>query len=55
MKVTRCAIPELLLIEPQIYGDSRGTFLETYNERAFAALGCGNTSSRITFRLRSAT
>lgn len=39
MKVTRCAIPELLLIEPQIYGDSRGTFLETYNERAFAALG----------------
>ncbi len=39
MKVTRCAIPELLLIEPQIHGDSRGTFLETYNERAFAAAG----------------
>lgn len=39
MKVTHCAIPELLLIEPRIYCDNRGAFLETYNERAFAAAG----------------
>jgi dTDP-4-dehydrorhamnose 3,5-epimerase len=28
-----------MIVEPQVYGDSRGAFLETYNERAFAALG----------------
>lgn len=39
MKVARCAIPDVLIIEPQVYRDSRGAFLETYNERAFAAAG----------------
>jgi dTDP-4-dehydrorhamnose 3,5-epimerase len=27
------------MVEPQVYRDNRGVFLETYNERAFAALG----------------
>lgn len=39
MKVVSCAIPNVLIVEPQVYGDNRGEFLETYNERAFAALG----------------
>ena len=39
MKVVPCVIPDVLILEPQVYGDSRGAFLETYNERAFAALG----------------
>jgi len=39
VKVVACAIPDVLMVEPQAYRDSRGAFLETYNERAFAALG----------------
>lgn len=32
-------IEGLILIEPTIYGDSRGFFMETYSERDFAELG----------------
>lgn len=38
MKVTRTAIPDVLLIEPTVYGDERGFFFESYNERRFAEL-----------------
>ncbi len=30
-------LPGLVLIEPAVYGDDRGTFFESYNRRAFAA------------------
>ncbi len=36
MQVTRTAIPEVLVIEPKVFGDDRGFFYESYNERAFA-------------------
>lgn len=36
MKVTPTAIADVLLIEPQVFGDARGFFFESYNERAFA-------------------
>lgn len=36
MKIVRSEIRELLAIEPQVFGDDRGFFLESYNERAFA-------------------
>lgn len=36
MKVTPTAIPDVLLIEPQVFGDARGFFFESYNERTFA-------------------
>lgn len=36
MKITPTAIPDVLLIEPQVFGDERGFFFESYNERAFA-------------------
>lgn len=39
MKVVPCAIPDLLLVEPQVYRDNRGAFLESYNQRVFASLG----------------
>ena len=39
MNVVRCAIPDVLLIEPRVFPDSRGDFLETYNERTFAQAG----------------
>ncbi len=36
MIVTRSEIPEVLLIEPKLFGDSRGFFFESYNRREFA-------------------
>jgi len=30
------AIPDVLIIEPKVFGDARGFFFESYNERAFA-------------------
>jgi dTDP-4-dehydrorhamnose 3,5-epimerase len=35
MKVTPTNIPDVLIIEPQVYGDDRGFFYESFNERAF--------------------
>ena len=35
MKVTRTEIPDVLIIEPQVFGDARGFFLESWNEEAF--------------------
>jgi len=35
MKATRLAIPDLVLLEPKVFGDARGFFLESYNQRVF--------------------
>jgi len=35
MKVTPAAIPDVLLLEPKVFGDGRGFFLESYNHRVF--------------------
>jgi len=35
MKVIRTEIPEVLLLEPKVFGDARGFFLESYNKRVF--------------------
>jgi dTDP-4-dehydrorhamnose 3,5-epimerase len=35
MKVTPCAIADVLLIEPRVFGDDRGFFFESFNARAF--------------------
>jgi len=35
MKVTPLAIPAILLIEPKVFGDERGFFFESFNQRAF--------------------
>jgi dTDP-4-dehydrorhamnose 3,5-epimerase len=37
MKVTPTALPEVLLVEPRVFGDTRGFFYESFNQRAFAA------------------
>lgn len=39
MKITATAIPELKIIEPKVFGDARGFFFESYNERALSSLG----------------
>jgi dTDP-4-dehydrorhamnose 3,5-epimerase len=33
------SVPGLIILEPRVFGDHRGFFLESYNERAFADLG----------------
>jgi dTDP-4-dehydrorhamnose 3,5-epimerase len=33
------SLPGLLILEPRVFGDERGFFLESYNERVFAGLG----------------
>lgn len=35
MKVTPTALPEVLLLEPQVFGDERGYFFESHNQREF--------------------
>ncbi len=37
MKVTPTALPEVLVIEPQVFGDARGFFFESFNRRALRA------------------
>ncbi|HET98109.1 MAG TPA: dTDP-4-dehydrorhamnose 3,5-epimerase [Desulfurivibrio alkaliphilus] len=39
MKFTPTAIPEVILIEPQVFGDERGFFMETWHAEKFAAAG----------------
>lgn len=39
MKFTPCAIPDIILIEPAVYGDERGFFMETWQEQRFAEAG----------------
>lgn len=39
MKVTGCDIAGLLVIEPKVFGDARGFFLETWNEHRYREAG----------------
>ena len=35
MRVTPTAIPDVLIIEPKVYGDARGFFYESFNQKEF--------------------
>jgi len=39
MQILRTSIPEILILEPKVFGDERGFFMETYQARQFADLG----------------
>lgn len=39
MNIIKTAIPDVLILEPKIYGDIRGFFFESYNKRALADIG----------------
>ena len=39
IKVTPCPIEGLYIIEPAVHGDSRGYFMETYNQKDMAEAG----------------
>ena len=39
MKFTKLEIPDVILIEPRVFGDARGFFLESYRNNLFAGNG----------------
>ena len=36
MNIVRTAIPDVLILEPKVFGDSRGFFFESWNENTFS-------------------
>ena len=49
MKVTQTGIPGLILIEPDIHGDTRGYFSEAFNEAEFDARVCPLVGRKVKF------
>lgn len=43
MKKIETRLPGVYILEPLVFGDQRGYFMETYSTRAFAELGITNT------------
>ena len=43
MRFTPMAVPDVLLVEPELFGDERGFFMETWHAAKFAAAGVGAT------------
>jgi dTDP-4-dehydrorhamnose 3,5-epimerase len=39
MRIVETLLPDVLVIEPKVFGDSRGFFLESYNQRSMAEIG----------------
>lgn len=39
VSVLKTTLPGVLVLEPRVFGDERGYFLESYNEQAFAEAG----------------
>ncbi|AHI29131.1 dTDP-4-dehydrorhamnose 3,5-epimerase [Marinobacter similis] len=39
MKIIETSIPDVKLIEPKVFGDERGFFMETWNEHTFRKIG----------------
>ena len=43
MHIIETDIPDLLIIEPKVFGDDRGFFMESWNEQTFAEAGLDQT------------
>jgi len=39
MNVIETGLPDVLILEPKVFGDERGFFMESYNRQRFAELG----------------
>ena len=39
LKVTPTALPGVVILEPRVFGDERGFFFESYNEKTFTEVG----------------
>lgn len=42
MKKTETNLPGVFIIEPEVFGDNRGYFMETYSKRVFEEMGINN-------------
>lgn len=40
MKITKTEIPEVVILEPRVFGDERGYFMESFSQKLFAADVC---------------
>ncbi len=38
MNIIRTELPDVLIVEPKVFGDARGFFFESFNQRRFEAL-----------------
>ena len=38
MKALPTSIPDVLILEPRVFGDARGFFMESFNQRVFDEL-----------------
>jgi dTDP-4-dehydrorhamnose 3,5-epimerase len=38
--VTQTILPEVLILEPKVFGDDRGFFFESFNQRDFQQATC---------------
>ncbi|MFO7964493.1 MAG: dTDP-4-dehydrorhamnose 3,5-epimerase [Desulfobacterales bacterium] len=58
MKIVKTALPDVLVIEPDVYTDKRGFFLETYRQERYAGIGINehfvqdNLSGSVKYTLR---
>ena len=50
MRFIPTPIPDVIVIEPKVFTDERGFFLESYREERFAAAGISARFVRITIR-----
>jgi dTDP-4-dehydrorhamnose 3,5-epimerase len=41
MDIKKTKIPEVVVLEPKVFGDERGFFLESYNQKRFEEIGLG--------------
>ena len=39
MRISRTTIPDIIIFEPDVYGDNRGFFMETFRDEWFTELG----------------
>ena len=44
MNIIDTAIPDVKLLEPQVFGDARGFFMETFRDEWFKTQVCNRTS-----------
>ena len=54
MEIIKTPIPDLLIIKPRVFGDPRGFFCETYNEKTYLEAGidlrfCQDNQSKSTY------
>ena len=55
MKITETKLEGVLIIEPQVFGDARGWFMETYSKRKVPQFGCEFVQDNQSFSAQKGT